>query len=173
MKIYKVCYSEFVPVHYIEVEAEDELKAYDKAKEVLADSLDEEPEFWGVEEVKQKDKNEKTHFRHFAIILINWRFERKWFRAEIETRAAKTRRSGIIFLLTSVGEEFVVFHLLHFYTVDRSLHEDSILLGVSGSSSGRLEDVTFARSGRNFDHRTSWTLDESKQETIPVLENTC
>ena len=60
MKIYKVCYSEFVPVHYIEVEAEDELKAYDKAKEVLADSLDEEPEFWGVEEVKQKDKNEKT-----------------------------------------------------------------------------------------------------------------
>ncbi len=60
MKIYKVCYSEFVPVHYIEVEAEDEFKAYDKAKEVLADSLDEEPEFWGVEEVKQKDKNEKT-----------------------------------------------------------------------------------------------------------------
>ena len=35
MKIYKVCYSEFVPVHYIEVEAEDEFKAYDKAKEVL------------------------------------------------------------------------------------------------------------------------------------------
>ena len=59
MKIYKVCYSEFVPVHYIEVESEDEFKAYDKAKEVLADSLDEEPEFWGVEEVK-KDKDEKT-----------------------------------------------------------------------------------------------------------------
>ena len=103
----------------------------------------------------------------------DWRFERKCFRANIETSAAKTRRSRIIFLLISVGEEFVVFHLLHFYTVDRSLHEDSFLLGVSGSSSGRLEDVTFARSSSNFDHRASWTLDESKQETILVLESTC
>ena len=60
MKIYKVCYSEFVPVHYIEVEAEDESKAYDKAKEILCETLDEEPEFWNCVEVKQKDKNEKT-----------------------------------------------------------------------------------------------------------------
>ena len=58
MKIYKVCYSEFVPVHYIEVEAENESKAYDKAKDVLADTLDEEPEFWSCEEVKPKDKDE-------------------------------------------------------------------------------------------------------------------
>ena len=40
-----------------------------------------------------------------------WRFERKCFRANIETSAAKTRRSRIFFLLISVGEEFVVFHL--------------------------------------------------------------
>ena len=52
-----------------------------------------------------------------------WRFERKCFRANIETSAAKTRRSRIIFLLISVGEEFVVFHLLHFYTEDRSFAE--------------------------------------------------
>ena len=103
----------------------------------------------------------------------DWRFERKCFRANIETSAAKTRRSRIIFLLISVGEEFVVFHLLHFYTEYRSLHEDSVLLGVSRSSSSRLEDVTFARSSSNFDHRTSWTLDESKQETIPVLVGSC
>ena len=89
-------------------------------------------------------------------VLGEWRFERKCFRANIETSAAKTRRSRIIFLLISVGEEFVVFHLLHFYTEDRS-----------------FADVTFARSANNFDHRTSWALDESKQETIPVLENTC
>ena len=44
-------------------------------------------------------------------------------RANIETSAAKTRRSRIIFLLISVGEEFVVFHLLHFYTEDRSFAE--------------------------------------------------
>ena len=59
MKIFKITYSEFVPCYDIEVEAENVSKAYDKAKEVLADSLDEEPEFWGVEEVK-KDKDEKT-----------------------------------------------------------------------------------------------------------------
>ena len=59
MKIYKVCYSEFVPVHYIEVEAEDELKAYDKAKEVLSDTDIGDFEIWRVEEVK-KDKDEKT-----------------------------------------------------------------------------------------------------------------
>ena len=105
--------------------------------------------------------------------MKNWRFERTCFRANIETSAAKTRRTRIIFLLISVGEEFAVFHLLHFYTEYRSLHEDSALFGVSRSSSSRLEDVTFARSSSNFDHRTSWTLDESKQETIPVLENTC
>ena len=58
MKIYKVCYSEFVPVHYIEVEAEDELKAYDKAKEILCETLDEEPELWNCVEVKPKDKDE-------------------------------------------------------------------------------------------------------------------
>ena len=57
MKIYKVCYSEFVPVHYIEVEAEDESKAYDKAKDVLADTLDEEPEFWNCVEVKKEKTN--------------------------------------------------------------------------------------------------------------------
>ena len=85
-----------------------------------------------------------------------WRFERKCFRANIETSAAKTRRSRIFFLLISVAEEFVVCHLLHFYTEDRS-----------------FADVTFARSGSNFDHRTSWTLDESKQETIPVLVGSC
>ena len=59
MKIFKITYSEFVPCYDIEVEAENESEAHDKAKEVLADSLDEEPEFWGVEEVK-KDKDEKT-----------------------------------------------------------------------------------------------------------------
>ena len=57
------------------------------------------------------------------LSLIFWRFERKCFRANIETSAAKTRRSRMIFLLISVGEDFVVFHLLHFYTEDCSFAE--------------------------------------------------
>ena len=59
MKIYRVAYSEFVPVYDIEVEAENESEAYDKAKEILTESLDEEPDFWNCEEVikvKSKDK---------------------------------------------------------------------------------------------------------------------
>ena len=60
---------------------------------------------------------------NFISEFGEWRFERKCFRANIETSAAKTRRSRIIFLLISVGEEFVVFHLLHFYTEDRSFAE--------------------------------------------------
>ena len=57
MKIFKITYSEFVPCYDIEVEAEDEFKAYDKAKEVLADTLDEEPEFWNCVEVKKEKTN--------------------------------------------------------------------------------------------------------------------
>ena len=60
MKIFKIYYSEFVPTYDIEVEAENESKAYDKAKEILCESLDEEPDFWNCIEVKEKDKNEKT-----------------------------------------------------------------------------------------------------------------
>ena len=60
MKIFKITYSEFVPTYDIEVEAENESKAYDKAKEILCESLDEEPVFWNCIEVKEKDKNEKT-----------------------------------------------------------------------------------------------------------------
>ena len=59
MKIYRVAYSEFVPVYDIEVEAENESEAYDKAKEILTESLDEEPDFWNCEDlikVKSKDK---------------------------------------------------------------------------------------------------------------------
>ena len=58
MKIYRVAYSEFVPVYDIEVEAENVSKAYDKAKEILCETLDEEPEFWNCVEVKPKDKDE-------------------------------------------------------------------------------------------------------------------
>ncbi|WP_440681593.1 hypothetical protein [Candidatus Pelagibacter sp. HIMB1623] len=59
MKIFRIAYSEFVPVYDIEVEAENESEAYDKAKEILTESLDEEPDFWNCEEVikvKSKDK---------------------------------------------------------------------------------------------------------------------
>ena len=59
MKIFRIAYSEFVPVYDIEVEAENESEAYDKAKEILTESLDEEPDFWNCEEVikvKNKDK---------------------------------------------------------------------------------------------------------------------
>ncbi len=59
MKIFKITYSEFVPCYDIEVEAEDELKAYDKAKEVLSDTDIGDFKIWRVEEVK-KDKDEKT-----------------------------------------------------------------------------------------------------------------
>ena len=31
-----------------------------ESKEILCETLDEEPEFWNCVEVKQKDKNEKT-----------------------------------------------------------------------------------------------------------------
>lgn len=55
MKIFRIAYSEFVPVYDIEVEAENESEAYDKAKEILTESLDEEPDFWNCEEIKQKD----------------------------------------------------------------------------------------------------------------------
>ena len=44
MKIFKITYSEFVPCYDIEVEAENVSKAYDKAKEILCETLDEEPE---------------------------------------------------------------------------------------------------------------------------------
>ena len=60
MKTFKISYSEDVPVYDIEVEAENESEAYDKAKEILTESLDEEPDFWNCIEVKEKDKNEKT-----------------------------------------------------------------------------------------------------------------
>ena len=59
MKKFRIAYSEFVPVYDIEVEAENESEAYDKAKEILIESLDEEPDFWDCEEVikvKSKDK---------------------------------------------------------------------------------------------------------------------
>lgn len=59
MKKFRIAYSEFVPVYDIEVEAENESEAYDKAKEILTESLDEEPDFWNCEEVikvKSKDK---------------------------------------------------------------------------------------------------------------------
>ena len=59
MKIFRIAYSEFVPVYDIEVEAKNESEAYDKAKEILTESLDEEPDFWNCEEVikvKSKDK---------------------------------------------------------------------------------------------------------------------
>ena len=59
MKIFRIAYSEFVPVYDIEVEAENESEAYNKAKEILTESLDEEPDFWNCEEVikvKSKDK---------------------------------------------------------------------------------------------------------------------
>ena len=57
MKLFKVTYSEFVPCYDIEVEAENESDAYDKAKEILCETLDEEPDFWNVEEVKEEKKN--------------------------------------------------------------------------------------------------------------------
>ena len=59
MKIFRIAYSEFVPVYDIEVEAENKSEAYYKAKEILTESLDEEPDFWNCEEVikvKSKDK---------------------------------------------------------------------------------------------------------------------
>ena len=59
MKIFRIAYSEFVPVYDIEVEAENESEAYNKAKEILTESLDEEPDFWNCKEVikvKSKDK---------------------------------------------------------------------------------------------------------------------
>ena len=59
MKKFRIAYSEFVTVYDIEVEAENESEAYDKAKEILTESLDEEPDFWNCEEVikvKSKDK---------------------------------------------------------------------------------------------------------------------
>ena len=59
MKIYRVAYSEFVPVYDIEVEAENESEAHDKAKDVLSDTDIGDFEIWRVEEVK-KDKDEKT-----------------------------------------------------------------------------------------------------------------
>ena len=40
------------------VEAKNESEAYDKAKEILCETLDEEPEFWNCVEVKPKDKDE-------------------------------------------------------------------------------------------------------------------
>ena len=63
MKIYKVAYSEFVPVYDIEVEAENESEAHDKAKEVLSDTDIGDFEIWRVEEVKkdnQKEDQEKN-----------------------------------------------------------------------------------------------------------------
>ncbi|MCH1613475.1 MAG: hypothetical protein L7S72_09285 [Flavobacteriales bacterium] len=60
MKIFKVTYSEFVPTYDIEVEAENESEAYDKAKETLCESLGEEPDFWNCEEIKEKEDNEET-----------------------------------------------------------------------------------------------------------------
>jgi|TARA_B110000971_G_C19573983_1_gene304299 hypothetical protein len=50
MKIFKIYYSEFVPTYDIEVEAEDRFEALDKAKVILCESLDEEPDIWNVEE---------------------------------------------------------------------------------------------------------------------------
>mgnify|MGYP005648966007 FL=1 len=50
MKIFRISYSEFVPTYDIEIEAENESEAYDKAKEILTESLDEEPDIWNVEE---------------------------------------------------------------------------------------------------------------------------
>ena len=58
MKIFKVTYSEFVPCYDIEVEAENEYDATDKAQEILRETLDEEPEIWNVEEVKKKKTQE-------------------------------------------------------------------------------------------------------------------
>ena len=40
MKIFKVTYSEFVPCYDIEVEAENEYDATDKAQEILRETLD-------------------------------------------------------------------------------------------------------------------------------------
>ena len=60
MKIFKITYSEFVPCYDIEVEAENVSKAYEIARDILSEKLGEEPDFWRCEEVKQKDKNEKT-----------------------------------------------------------------------------------------------------------------
>ena len=71
----------------------------------------------------KKCSNPCSRAWHQCSEFGEWRFERKCFRANIETSAAKTRRSRLIFLLISVAEEFVVFHLLHFYTEDRSFVE--------------------------------------------------
>ena len=57
MKIFNICYSKDVPVYDIEVEAENESEAYDKAKEILCETLDEEPEIWNCQEVKQEKTN--------------------------------------------------------------------------------------------------------------------
>lgn len=59
MKIFKVTYSEFVPCYDIEVEADGKLDAISKAKDILWDTLNDEPEIWNVEEVKEVKKKKR------------------------------------------------------------------------------------------------------------------
>ena len=71
----------------------------------------------------KKCSNPCSRAWHQSSEFGEWRFERKCFRANIETSAAKTRRSRIFFLLISVEEEFRRISSLHFYTEDRSFVE--------------------------------------------------
>ena len=57
--VIKKNFSPFNTIDDIEVEAENESEAHDKAKEVLSDTDIGDFEIWRVEEVK-KDKDEKT-----------------------------------------------------------------------------------------------------------------
>jgi len=58
MKIFEVYYNEYPPSNSINVEAQNEEEAEDKAKEILDESLSNHYFIKDVEEIKQKDKNE-------------------------------------------------------------------------------------------------------------------
>ena len=50
MKIFKIKYSEDIPVYDIEVEAENISKAEDKARNIIFDEKDIEIDIWNIEE---------------------------------------------------------------------------------------------------------------------------
>jgi len=60
MKLFRVAYSEDTPVYDIEVEAENQSEAHNKAKNILNETLISDFDIWNVEELKKKEEDEKT-----------------------------------------------------------------------------------------------------------------
>ena len=58
MKIFKISYSEDVPVYDIEVEAENISEAVDKAEQIIFDEKDIEIDIWNIEEKAEVISND-------------------------------------------------------------------------------------------------------------------